>query len=422
MRRFLVWTIVFLGSVGQARADGSAAWTAARRALPANPRFVMRADARATLEMPVVRSWIEGAFAQSPALTEGRERLRATCGLDPFAAVAEVVGIQDSVGGAILYFATPGLTRAAFASCMTKLGAQVADTGAIAALSKPGGGTIYLAWPAPEVIAVAMQPEKREVLEGLLGGRGLAAGSPLKKALAGVDTGAWLWGVGAVPPGSTGDVVSVRVSARRKDGKITVAVDLTSPSVEKAALAANVLAAKLGELRARSDVPSAVLRALRSVEVKVNAAEIALRATLEEDALPGLVAFTGLSTPPAPADPTLAVVQARWQKADAGFCPAGGGIKGGPFPRGGYCVDAAGVPQGPGWFAMMLQGKRIYVDVAHCAGKRCGAWTAWTEDGKRVAAWSFDAKGSDTRTFTAPGWEQFPTPPPPPPPPAPSRH
>jgi len=126
---------------------------------------------------------------------------------------------------------------------------------------------------------------------------------------------------------------------------------------------------------------------------------------------PARIQLASMPTPPA-----REALTARWRGPDEAACPPGHSVRRhGPFPATAYCVDEAGVMDGPTYIAVRLHDGQGGVAGQLCAGRRCGEWTAWNARGSAIGMWRFADDGTVTRTYSVPGYEDLPEPPLPPP-------
>src|SRR3954466_2762200 len=160
---------------GQARADTSRAWPAAKAGLPADTRVVVGVDVT-TIQKTQLFATFYPKLHDQPEVARVLDAVKTGCKIDPLAVIqGVVVALTADHDDGVLYVALSGVDRNKLASCLSSA-AQAGDkpakvaikqTGNITEVSRPGpdgkdgkdgkdSETGYFGWVGSNVLVVAL--------------------------------------------------------------------------------------------------------------------------------------------------------------------------------------------------------------------------------------------------------------------------
>ena len=180
--RALVCVVTMLAALSsRAEADTSKAWAAARDNLPASTRAVGALDVAAIVKTAAFGKIFELVMKEERDLREAHALVKKACQVDPLAVIEGVVVAGDPRQDAGVVFLQLSLDRAKATACleatlraMGNPKAQLKLDGNIAAVSV-GRDTAYLAWVTGDVVAISLEPEKKDALQAWIGQKGAFA-------------------------------------------------------------------------------------------------------------------------------------------------------------------------------------------------------------------------------------------------------
>jgi hypothetical protein len=190
--------------------DAARAWSVLRPLLPDRVQIAGQIHVGALRGSDLWKAMKKAAEKDRNA-SGGFDAIKQGCGIDASEAVQDVAFAADKNGRGQVVFAlsVKNVSEADALRCVeaklshdhggqpVKVEAKKLGTGPIVEYGVIGEAEkLYVAWLAPDVIAVGSDPSDRALLEGMLGGKGGFAGLPAaRKAIGSVGTSALAWGV-----------------------------------------------------------------------------------------------------------------------------------------------------------------------------------------------------------------------------------
>jgi hypothetical protein len=300
---------------GQARADASRAWAAAKAGLPADAKVVLGVDVAAVQKTQLFATFYPKLHDQ-PDVAKVLDAIKDGCKIDPLTVIQGIVfassGERDD--GA-LYVAVSGIDRTRLSSCLQttaqaaaphaeagdKPGDKPADPPAKVTIKQAGNITEvsrgsesgFFGWVGKDVLVVSFHATDKPSLVKWMGGKGALVKSDLGKTLARVNTAAAVWGAGTgtkeLQPGMT---------ARGGYGAVTFAKGQLSADIhgvmENAGQAgsASILAnQQLNLLKATGQVPPEIAPVVQAITVSADHDEVRIKASVAEKDVLGAVTF-----------------------------------------------------------------------------------------------------------------------------------
>jgi hypothetical protein len=284
--------VAVVAAEGQARADTARVWAAAKAALPADAKLVIGVDIAAVQKTQVFQA-VYPKLHDSPDANQILGMMKDDCKLDPLAVVRGVVVAMsaDQEEGAI-YLAVSGIDRAKLSSCFQRV-AQARHKDAKIAVKQNGditeltrdSETAYIGWIGKDVIVVSKHGEDRASLVKWMGGKGAFAKSDVAKTLAKVNTGAPIWGAGAIPnelqPGMKLKLGYGAVTTAK--GSLAVDFHAVMESADQAIAAADLVNVQLDVVKSgNAPVPPDAVALLKTVTVAADKDEVRIKANVDE--------------------------------------------------------------------------------------------------------------------------------------------
>jgi hypothetical protein len=290
--KLLVLALVCLSALSRpASADVSKAWAAAKDHLPATTRAVGAIDVGAFVKTTSFQAIFTALVKQEPDLGKAYELVKQTCKVDPVQVIEGVIvaGDPDAEKGIVLVQHT--MDRKKASTCMQDMLKAVGETKAIVKQDGKfttigdGKNQMYLMWVTDNVVAIALDPDKRTEYDRWLGGKGALKKTPLVERVEKLDTKALAFG--ALQLEKPLDDKELPVLAAT--GTITL-VNKTATvklrgTFKDAAAAARVLAEARKELDRevqRGKLPDSMKRIAKSVKMVPAGADLSLDATASE--------------------------------------------------------------------------------------------------------------------------------------------
>jgi hypothetical protein len=276
----------------RAEADTSKAWAAARDNLPAATRAVGAIDLGAVVKTPSFGKLLALLMKEEKDFREGYEMVKKACKVEPSSVIEGVVFAGDPTTGKGVAFLQLTLDRAKATACLEASlraasgnpKASVKAEGNLAALSV-GGDTAYVAWVTGDVVAIAFDPEKKDVLQAWIGQKGAFAKTAVPGQLGKVDTKAIAWGAMALDKPLDDDdlkVLSAHGALTLARGAITGALRGTFVDAKAARDAQTEMQQELTREIGRKSTPEPVKRVLRAINLTAKGTEVALTGTTTE--------------------------------------------------------------------------------------------------------------------------------------------
>jgi hypothetical protein len=297
-------TVAALCAIPQrAQADATRAWAAARDNLPAQTALLIGADLTAITKSQIFGQLLPLALAREPDARKIFEAIKTTCKIDPLTAIQGAVYATDTERkqGAVYLSLGAGLDPAKLASCLQEIakasGAQDAKltmkkTGAITEIATDTTKA-YVSWIGTDVLVIPSDVHDRAALERWIGQKGGLAKSPLAKIYASANTRGALWGASAIAkdldPGV--HMKSAYGALTIAGGNLAIDLHTTLDSAKAATDAAAKATTQIAQVAGTA--PPAVKTMLQQISVKSSGAEVAVKASVPEAELLGLLSLIG---------------------------------------------------------------------------------------------------------------------------------
>ena len=289
--------VAFVAAASSAARAESHAWSAAKKALPANLTMVGGISFDSIRSSQLFQTMWPLMLAQQADTQANLDKFKATCGFDPISAFdSAALGMDDSEQGAIVV-SLKGTDQKALEACITKVAkadgktASITKAGALTKYAGLGDKDVYLKWLSKDTFAIATSPDDKDLLTKYTAG-GLDKDKALKGALASVKTDAALWGVGNKQQNL--DEIGAKMllgygSADVKSGTIGAEIHIVVDSAKAAADAATKANAELAQAKKSGQVPAMFSSLLNSVKVSSSGSEIVMSASIAEKDLLTLI-------------------------------------------------------------------------------------------------------------------------------------
>jgi hypothetical protein len=292
---------------GQARADVSRAWAAAKAGLPADTKIVVGVDVAAVQKTQLFATYYP-RLHDRPEVAGLLDAIKDGCKLDPLAVIQGIVFASwGERNDGVLYLAISGVDRNKLSSCLQAT-AQAApqqaeardkpasvlikQAGNITEVSR-GGVTGYFGWVGKDVVVVALHTTDKPSLVKWMSGKGALARSDLGKLLARVNTSVAIWGARAgtmeVQPGMTTRGGYGAVSYAR--GQLSADLHAVMEDAGHAGSASMIINQELTLAKATGQIPSEVAPVLEAVTVSADNDEVRIKASVAEKDVAGAVRY-----------------------------------------------------------------------------------------------------------------------------------
>jgi hypothetical protein len=300
-RASLALAVAFTATASTHAFAESKAWTAAKKALPANLIGVGGVSFDQIRSSELFKTFWPIAMAQAGAQAK-LDQFKSTCGFDPIQSVdSAAVGFSGPNEGAFIV-ALKGTTQKDIETCMTKVAkadgksATISKDGAFTKYSGMGGKDVYLKWLSSDTFEVTTSPDDKALLTKLSAG-GVDKDKTFKTALGSLKTDAAVWGVGnkSQPLPDIGATMSmIYGSADVKSGTISAELHAVVDSAKAATAAAKQANDQIAAAKKSGQIPPALSGLLNSVSVSAKGTEIVVTASVaEKDVLSMMQMFMG---------------------------------------------------------------------------------------------------------------------------------
>jgi hypothetical protein len=296
---------------GQARADATRAWAAAKAGLPSDAKVVIGVDVAAVQKTQLFATFYPKLHDQ-PDVAKVLDAIKDGCKIDPLAVIQGIVfassGERDD--GA-MYLAVSGIDRTRLASCLQTTAqaaaphAEAADkpgdkpakvtikqAGNVTEVSR-GGETGYFGWVGKDVLVVTFHATDKPSLVKWMGGKGALARSDLGKTLAKVNTAAAMWGAATgtkeLQPGMTARGGYGAVSYAK--GQLSADIHAVLESAAQAGSASMTANQQLTLIKATGQVPAEIAPVVQAITISADNDEVRIKASVAEKDVLGAVAF-----------------------------------------------------------------------------------------------------------------------------------
>gem|GEM_PF-4465702 len=293
--RSLVVATLLVAST-QAHAAHERAWVAAQANVPASATLVVGANIDAVMASSLAP--FAGALMSTLGATQVLERIKTTCKIDPAKAIDGLVVVEGATADAGAYYLSlDGVDEAALATCANQLAKKttaeasslVVKHGAISELVL-GDKKLFVAWVAPDVIAIAAKPGDKAMLKTFTSGNGALAKSPLGKLVAKTKTTSTLWAASTKSRAVQGKKMlqgNGGLDLANKTLALTLA--MTFSSATEAKTVAKLANDQIIALLASGRLDAIVMEMLNKVAITTTGADLAVSGSIPEDQLLPLV-------------------------------------------------------------------------------------------------------------------------------------
>jgi hypothetical protein len=290
---------------GQARADATRAWAAARAGLPADTKVVIGVDI-ATVQKTQLFATFYPRLHDRPELARVLDAVKSGCKIDPLAVIQGIViaSSGEREDGA-MYLAVSGIDRNKLSSCLPaadtedrpgdKTKVTIKQAGNITEVNR-GGETGYFGWVGKDVLVVTLHIADKSSLAKWMGGKGALARSDVGKALVRVNTAAAMWGAAIeareLQPGMTSKGAYGAVTYAR--GQLSAdlhAVMEDAGQAGAASMTANQQLNQINLLKVTGQVPPEVVAVVQAITVSTDNDEVRIKASVAEKDVLGALAF-----------------------------------------------------------------------------------------------------------------------------------
>lgn len=288
----------------RAEADAGRAWAVARDNLPASASMVIGVDFTAITKSTLFGQLMPLALSQQADVRKGLDLVKASCKIDPFAVIQGLVIARDpdSGQGAVYVSLGAGLDQPKLMKCLEEIAKasglkdaklSVKKTGAITELAMDKD-KIYVSWIGSDVLVIPLDIRDRAQLEKWSGQKGALARSPVGKLLASANTRGTVWGASSqakqLDPGI--NMKGAYGALTMAGGNLVIDLHVTMDSAKAATEAAAKATTQIAQVSAGKAPPN-VQAMLKQVSVKAVGAEVAIKATVPESELLGLMSMVG---------------------------------------------------------------------------------------------------------------------------------
>lgn len=300
---------------GQARADVSRAWAAAKAGLPADAKIVIGVDVAAVQKTQLFATFYPKLHDQ-PDVAKVLDAIKDGCKIDPLAVIQGIVfassGERDD--GA-LYVAVSGIDRTRLSACLQttaqaaaphaeasdKPGDKPADPPAKVTIKQAGNITEvirgsesgFFGWVGKDVLVVSFHATDKPSLVKWMGGKGALGKSDLGKTLARVNTAAAVWGAGTgtkeLQPGMTARAGYGSVTYAK--GQLSTDIRAVMEDAGQAGSASIMANQQLSLVKATGQVPAELAPVVQAITVSADHDEVRVKATVAEKDVLAAVTF-----------------------------------------------------------------------------------------------------------------------------------
>ncbi|HEX3765683.1 MAG TPA: hypothetical protein VHW23_43605 [Kofleriaceae bacterium] len=292
---------------GQARADATRAWAAAKAGLPAEARAVIGIDV-ATVQKTQLFATFYPKLHDQPEFAKVLDAIKNGCKIDPLAVVQGlVVALSDDKDDGVMYLALSGIDRTRLSSCLQSTAQASAPTPA--AGDKPakvtvkqdgnltevnrGDETGYFGWVGKDVVVVTLRATDKASLTKWMGGKGAFAKSDIGKTLAKVNPQAAVWGAGTgnreLQPGMVAKGGYGAVNYAK--GQLQADVHVKMESAAQAGSASIMVNQQLNLAKSTGQVPAELAPVVQAIAVSAENDEIRMKASVAEKDVLAAITF-----------------------------------------------------------------------------------------------------------------------------------
>jgi hypothetical protein len=288
----------------RAEADAGKAWTAAKDNLPANTSMVIGADLGAVTKSTLFNQLLPLALSQQPDIRKGLDLVKASCKIDPLAAIQGLVVARDpDKGEGAIYLALgAGLDQPKLTKCLEEIAKangnkdaklSVKKTGAVTELGMDGKNA-YVSWIGSDVLVIPFDIRDKAQLERWVGQKGGVAKSPVSKLVAAANTKGTVWGASSQTKQLEQGIMmkGAHGALSMASGNLGLDLHVMLDSAKAATDAVARANKQLADVSA-GNVPPKVQAMLKQVSVKAAGPEVTIKASVPENELMSLLMLMG---------------------------------------------------------------------------------------------------------------------------------
>jgi hypothetical protein len=277
----------------------SAAWKAAAELLPGDVTTLAGLDVAGLRKWPALPAVLNAMFDGNQTVQPVLQQLKVDCGIDVTLAVSSLVVATDNQDKGILIASVAKVTEPKLTECiitMAKKRKEVVTakrTGDVVEYSTVGkADKLYLAWPRPDIVAMASESNDLALLTRMLKGRGEVTKRALVRAkLSKPVTSLPLWFLRDRQQEVSAGTVMTNAFATAQVAGGSLAVEATlAMTTEKAA--ADAAATAMRQIQQKAlQLPPHMSAALRACTIYSAAKNLIIKATVAESDFLGLISI-----------------------------------------------------------------------------------------------------------------------------------
>jgi hypothetical protein len=164
--------------------------TAAQASLPADTEVVATSNVKSLRGTQTFQKLFPQLLKVDKDVPDGLGKIKKTCGFDAVASIEDVtMGLGPKEEGAFFVTVAAAVTEKKIVECATKLAKleketlTATKTGDITELKSDKGTSLFFAMTSDNVLVIATDPEKKPLLERMLGGKGALVKSKVGQRL-----------------------------------------------------------------------------------------------------------------------------------------------------------------------------------------------------------------------------------------------
>lgn len=264
---------------------------AADRLLSSDAEIVATVNTKTLRTTDLFKKFVPELLKKERQVDTALTKIKAQCSINPIESIDDItVGVDPQEKG-VVFVAVSGVDEKKFVDCVKKLGKSeggktitATKRDLVTELKSDGEAeALYFAWLPENVLVLASDPLKRDLLEKKIGGKGAFAGTALGKRFQAVAEDA------AIGLAWTKQIKQQGLSVREgslmlgyKAKAISAAVSVLLPSADEATQAAALVSMLPGMMGAVKDAPPELGKLVKSVAAKANGSELTVSASAPE--------------------------------------------------------------------------------------------------------------------------------------------
>lgn len=292
---------------GQARADASRAWAAAKAGLPGEAKAVIGIDVAAVQKTQLFATFYPKLHDQ-PEFAKILDAIKDGCKIDPLAVIQGlIVALADDQDDGVMYFALTGIDRTRLSSCLQSTAQSAAPTpaagdkpakvtvkqnGSVTEVNR-GDETGYFGWVGKDVLVVTLHATDKASLAKWMGGKGAFTKSDIARTLGKVNTQAAVWGAAngskELQPGMTAKGGFGAVTYAK--GQLSADVHAKMETAAQASSAATMANQQLSLVKATGQVPPEIAPVVQAITVTAESDEVRMKASVAEKDVLAAITF-----------------------------------------------------------------------------------------------------------------------------------